>query len=524
MTRFSIVEWLGRLFAPTPAPAPAPNPAPTPAPADIHKQARPIPKPAPVIPPVQPRCAWYKPELEGRRNLLREKLTEIAPRFTYTPLLADLGKLPERIQSTEKIQESSLSPAASSFLERLDAVHRENPLPAIAFAAYTFAACNPQHMLAQEAARRVCDWLQEDSAPSQERIDMGIVVWREWPESHYQLPGLHSALVDLLADESNRDRAFVLSRLPAPYGRWANGILVTSTDAPAKLLLAARNLRGLDPEFAKSALQNYLRIAANPVSPQHAPEAEIRQAAAELFALECEIPAADGARTVTILNDLILWGHTDAPWYDQALAQLEDAASGAWSFAVIAVNAPAYSPLRARAIEAFRHAANDYQTIPRISPHLLHVANLLADIPQDVDNDAWHGGIRNAHIPCDPQQPLREIARTAFWNLVDWLQQQPSAIVLTVLLHAIESDENPDAEQAIALVEALFEAKARQYPAQSELMLIRLANNNWFSNVSKTRRARCRKLFNRLLPLLEAQSPEAAERARKELLPARAYM
>ncbi len=469
---------------------------------------------------------YYRNEERERHEALCEKLMESESVFLFESYASALRKLPEseRIGGPEWCQASS--PAAKTYLAKLDQLFIRKPLLAIKIAAIIAATTSRHYILQKEALSRMCRWLNKEGTSQSDRIELGFIIHDAWPDDYQRQDSLQKTLLELLSKESVHNPEYVF-RIAEKYRMKSGGSLgyvFAHADDLTTLLTIGQNLKSVAPEFAKAVYQIYLFNGRHQIMSFQATDEELRRVANELFELETSAPSPDTMKSGIVFNDLCKWGYSDAVWYPTVLERLYVAAgaikdpikAAQWHRAV-AINVPAQSPLYTQAIDGFSKIANAYLNLRSDGYYEIRsFAKLLLETQQIAcDANAVWG--RNVSVTPNPHHPIIEIAMNAYWGLVARLRDIPSMMVLTALVVAVESAEELTANAAANRMCDIFKDMAELDVNAASSSLAELAHHEWYSNTDDSIKSRCLTLFTQLCPILESISIQAAAHARSGL-------
>lgn len=462
------------------------------------------------------REAWRQEHAVFQCALLTPEHLSVFSRFAQA-----LCALPESAWNGGAAWTQTISPQADAFILELDRLHAELPACALRIAAIVAAISSQRDLLAEEALRRVCDWLSHPSLPMGERVALGQVIHETWPENN--APPALAVTVLALFVQASAEVPDQVAQLCRP--RWAQRgagthYVVSILDDPASLLTIGRHLKAIEPGFCKNVFCNYLfsgRIGHRGFAPS---EQELRTVALEYYELETVMAPSEPSQQGRHCFNLSQWAFLDTDWYPDVLQRLFSAAqacahpaqAAAW-FRMVAMHAQRQSALFGQALEAFaRYVQSDQKPSEVVDRWSTGFAEFILE-SIDITTKARVLNGRNIGLPPDPQHPVAEAATQALWKLVSWASDLPSSEVLLILVLAVEQLEEASAQHAAAQMRGLFDAKARQDPDGAAVALGQLARNAWYSDADTTRKTRCMGLVGELLPVLQSISPSAAAQA-----------
>lgn len=457
-----------------------------------------------------------------KHDIFRRKLMESEPLKCFSTYAKAMRNLPESAWNCGPRWSSTLSPKAAAYLAKIDKLYLHKPSVALKITAIVAATASMHYVLSKEATRRMCEWLNRVDIPSRVRIELGLKIRETWPESSPPKE-LDEALLELLTQESKSDPVYVAHVCRSTWVRLGDdsAYVVSILDDPAKLLVIGRNLKSIEPDFCKNIFGKYLFEGHHKLCGLETSEAELRRVSNEYFELERISPSSDLTKSGAHYFNLCLWAYRDEKWYPLVLERLHAAASicgkpvkaAIWNRAV-AMNADLRSPLYFSAMEAFTHYTQSYTTLAADDHFLLEeFARFLTTTLKVACNERALSG-RNIGLPPDPKHPIVDATKKAYWDYIAWANELASAAVLNLLIKAVEDGDQPFAEIAASRMEAVFEIKACQDADGAARALGQLGRNDWYSGITESRRSRCLGLLQRLMPVLESISPEAAKRAR----------
>lgn len=460
---------------------------------------------------------------QQKHDAFRRKLVEPEHFLRFSFYARSMRKLPESAWNGGPEWCKSLSSEAEAYLTKLDRLHFEKPLTAIKIAAIVAASAPVQYVLGQQAKKRVCEWLNREDCPSHARIELGMSIRELWPITYNGMEGLDEALLELLTCESAVDPEYVVSVCRPIWDRFGGNPtnVLSSVDDPAKLLVIGRNLKTIEPELCKSMFNTYLFSGRLNHCGFEASEEELRRVADEFFQLEGIIPSTDLTKSGFRYFSLSQWGYLDAEWYPVILERLHAAACACdnlvqaadWNRAV-AMNADPQSSVFSRSMEAFTQYVQSYTLLPTESPYKLqNFVRFLTKTLEIAYGERVVSG-RNIALPPNPSHPIVDVTKRAYWGMVTWASDLPSAAVLSLLVEAVEHTDNPLAEDAETRLAEIFEVRASQDTEGAASALGRLWCYDWYSGVKESRKSRCLGLVRHLTAILETISSEAAKRAK----------
>lgn len=464
----------------------------------------------------------YRDDWRDKHDAFRRGLMESEHMRLFEQFAQAMRNLPESSWNSGPEWSSALSSSASTFLKALDTLHDDQPGIALKIAGIVAGTSSMHYVLAKEATRRICDWMADRNLAIQERMALGCLIRETWPEINPP-EQLDTVLLELFMQASVEAPELVAQMCQR---RWAvhgatGGYVISITDDPAKVLVIGRNLKSIAPDFCMHVYRNYLfsgRIQHRGFSPS---EHDLREVAAEYFALLSTQSSPHEAAYGDHYFNLSQWAYREADWYPEVLERLYSAAQACdnptqaaeWCRAVV-MNAERHSTVFALAMHSFGTYVQSYTRLLGATDYALWAfADFVASTLDIAAGERVLRG-RNIDVPPDTDHPIRKLAIEGYWGLVSWAAEQSSASVLSILVVAIERGDAEFAQAAVIRMTDVFEALAGKDAMGAAAALGKLSCNDWYSDVSESRKSRCRGLVGELMPVLECISPEAAQHAR----------
>jgi len=383
----------------------------------------------------------YREDWRAKHDAFRKGLIDTAHMKLFEQFAQIMCELPESSSEYTSICSISPSRSASRFLKKLDNLHTRQPKHAWQIAAIAAGSSLKQYAFTQEVTRRICDWLMRNDMPLRDRLTLGTQVIAAWPEATPP-DALEHALLNVFTEGSieSPDLVWQIFRTTWESRGTNSSYVVALVDDPAKLLVIARNLKSLGPEFCKNIFNSCLTDGRNRLRSYAPSEQMLQEIASEYFELlSADSPSKALANGWHYFN-LCQWACRDSAWYPEVLERLQSAAKACpypaqaaeWHRA-LAMNAPRASKLFNESMSAFGTYATSFTKLPTdASYEISKFADFLGKTLVIATSAKPIRG-RNFALPPDPMHPIVGLVKDAFWGLVSWSSTLPSAAVVACL-------------------------------------------------------------------------------------------
>lgn len=453
-----------------------------------------------------------------------QKIIDSEPDFDFDPYKVSLKVLQESLGYKH---DAELNILAYEYLEILRQLQRQSPRPALKLmtilVAYGQRAYYPQklglafHLILNELLASEC-------LPRKERIEWGVNCWMNWPLRDKCRDEMVPTLVQLFIQEAQVDPDYILAHYDAIADRGStNSYIFHMSEAVDGFLQFARLVKAQRPVLLIDCLQRILGDAGRGSGNYHPSEAELRSFAKELFDLSEDDQYAALINHQSICRDLIHYVFPDEPWYAalfQRLWRIEGLKGvidkrSAHNYAYIALNAPSGHALIAPAQAFFHHWAFNYRGFDDKQPDALidHADRLLGMINAICHEK--HAMLRNKSLPVPESNVLVDDAITAYWQMVDWLQEYYPKFCFYVLSKGLERgwgtvpQTHMLGEQAHQQFVEMFGSFCRQHTADAVDVIAYMIENSRFSSID----VHLYKILDQVYPMLHGVDAKAALRA-----------
>jgi hypothetical protein len=492
-----------------------------------------------------PECRFLSDAVNEKTKSFQKMLVCSEPEFDFAPFARESWELPDNSENSSTFN-SELSPQAVRLLQALDDLHARMPIVGTKIMAILAATVSRGLPLQLEVNWRCCHWLLTDSYLRQERIELGLLLWLNWPERYVgPLNDLSETLLQLFVQEAVANPSYVLEQIdriqfhnatrrnffpdrpqvrPSDLSRFNSDFAVTTSDDGLLLLQLGEAVKGVDPHFAKSLFLRYLFHAALQFRDYPASADDLRKVASDIFALELHCPHTELVPRAKVLTYLIKSGQPDAVWWPAALEQLfklaervETREEKGAHLTTVALNSMPNSAIFDRAMAAYEQFAPDFRIADpeRGEGGGARASTLIATMNSAA---GYENNARNKALPPWPDHPIVRVAMNAYWECVDWLDDFPSYTCLMCLAEGITSGPDELSAQAVERLVAVFERLAPLSPQLGALIVKDMATSSQFVNWRAPRehyQARCGEVLECIFPIFHAIDPAAADVAKR---------
>lgn len=431
--------------------------------------------------------------------------------------------LPEAQMWPDKKWVENISLEGERFLLDIQLLHDKNPDIAIRMVAI-MASIHYQLKLCITARDILMLWLREKRPSSRVCIEIGFIIYENWPYTAYGQHQIADTLLDLLIDESLHSPEYVCQMTHDFRHRFgseeSNEYIFSSQDNLDKSLLLAQALKTDSPDYTRAVYMRYLFEKRNDLT-DHSQKKRL-EITHLVYELGVSHPFPDKNIEGVYFNNLLRYGHMESPAYAQALNKLFALAceisnpdqAMTW-LRTIYINSIKDLALKKEAnlkwlnsIRIYLHADITFQlSALQLSAFLLQTSSAhLEEYALLVS--------KNPSAQVDIEDVLIETSINEFWKLTDHLEQNSAPDFLYILAKAMMQNNHALGNQAQTRFESAFRHFAEKWPESAANALAVIAKYHYYTGVDQNTQQRCLTAFKNQIQILESISPKAAKFAK----------
>ncbi|MGP1718427.1 MAG: hypothetical protein ACTS9Y_14730 [Methylophilus sp.] len=431
--------------------------------------------------------------------------------------------LPEAQMWPDSKWVENISPEGERFLRNIQLLHDKKPDIAIRVIAI-LASIHHQLKLCITARDILIQRFRQKHPSSRAGIEIGFIIYANWPYIAYGENQIADALLDLLVDESLHSPTYVCQVTHALRHRSgtgeSHGYVFSTLDSLDKSLLIAQALKTDAPDYTRAVYMRYLFEKRN----DHTDSSQAHRLKITHLVYESGVlhPFPDQNIAGIYFNNLLRYGSMESPAYAQALNKLFALACETsnpdqamiW-FRTIYINSIKDMVLKKEASLKWLYSIRLYLHADMASP--LNALRLSAFLLQTSNAHLEENALlvsRNPGIQVDIEDELIKTSLNEFWKLMDHLQDNTSADFLCALAEAMMQKNHALGNQAQIRFESAFRHFAEKSPESAASALAEMAKYHYYTNVDRNTQQRCLTAYKNQIQILESISPKAAKFAK----------
>lgn len=206
------------------------------------------------------RFSFEREELKKKKSDFRELLVATEPNFDFQPWASNFYSAEQWSQEgncwvSYSPHNDKLAEKIQNYLDKLDELQQREPIIAIKIAAILITISSHSFNISKQAKERLLTWLQDSNTPLAVKIDLGILISKNWPDqflSSYSFTEVNSVIFDLMVELAKKEPNSAIQRIHEITDADDNHIFWIFNGSIDKKVTLGRYLKAVDPFFKRN--------------------------------------------------------------------------------------------------------------------------------------------------------------------------------------------------------------------------------------------------------------------------------